>query len=34
VYDPSGDVRRDQMASFLIRLAQLLYSEGEFPINV
>ena len=28
-FDPSGDVRRDQMASFLIRLAQHLASEGD-----
>lgn len=32
IYDPSGDVRRDQMASFLIRLAELLATEGNFPV--
>ena len=31
IYNPSGDVRRDQMASFLIRLAQLLASRGQLP---
>ena len=34
IYDPSGNVRRDQMASFLIRLAQLLASEGHFTNQV
>jgi S-layer homology domain len=33
VYNPSGDVRRDQMASFLIRLAELLFAQGEFPLE-
>ena len=33
VYDPSGNVRRDQMASFLTRLAGLLASEDDFPVN-
>ena len=33
IYDPSGIVRRDQMASFLTRLADLLASEDDFPVN-
>ena len=33
IYNPSGDVRRDQMGSFLIRLAELLYGQGEFPLE-
>jgi hypothetical protein len=32
LYDPSGSVRRDQMASFLMRLADLLAAEGNFPV--
>lgn len=32
VYEPGGDVRRDQMASFIVRLAKLLATEGEFPV--
>lgn len=34
IYDPTGDVKRDQMASFLIRLAQLLAAEGNFTGEV
>ncbi|MGK2930174.1 MAG: S-layer homology domain-containing protein [Acidimicrobiales bacterium] len=33
IYDPSGDVRRDQMASFLVRLAQFLAAEGQFLVE-
>jgi hypothetical protein len=33
VYNPSGNVRRDQMASFLIRLATLLATQGNFPVD-
>jgi hypothetical protein len=31
IYDPDGNVRRDQMGSFLVRLAELLFDQGEFP---
>jgi hypothetical protein len=33
IYNPNGEVRRDQMASFLIRLAELLFDQGEFPLE-